>query len=66
MDDLDDKQEIAHLHEMNDQLHASLDRCRSLLDDCRSKLAANSNNSAHAVAANDDDEGEAEGDQHNS
>jgi hypothetical protein len=41
--DREDQQEIAHLHDLNDQLSASLDRCRSLLDECRSKLAANSN-----------------------
>jgi hypothetical protein len=59
VDDRDDKQEIAHLHEMNQQLSASLNRCRSLLDDCRSKLAANSNLAEQADAADDDEEGEA-------
>jgi hypothetical protein len=61
VDHRDDKQEIAHLQEMNQQLTASLGRCRSLLDACRSKLAANSNPGEHANAANDDDdEGEAD------
>jgi hypothetical protein len=60
--DRDDRQEIAHLHEMNEQLTASLGRCRTLLDDCRSKLAANSNEGAHAEAANDDQEDETDQD----
>jgi hypothetical protein len=38
-----DKQDIAHLKQVNAELTASLQRCRELLLDCRSKLAANSN-----------------------
>lgn len=52
MTDPEDKQEIAELDALNDQLSASIDRCRFLLDDCRSKLAANSNEKG---AAEDDE-----------
>ena len=39
----EDKQEIAELEELNQELTRSLQRCRRLLFDCRSQLAANSN-----------------------
>ena len=39
----DDKQEIAELRELNQELTDSLRRCRTILKDCRDRLAANSN-----------------------
>jgi len=39
----DDKQEIAELRELNEELTDSLRRCRVILKDCRDRLAANSN-----------------------
>jgi nitrate/nitrite-specific signal transduction histidine kinase len=39
----DDKREIAHLQQVNEELTDSLERCRELLTECRSKLAANGN-----------------------
>ena len=41
--DKDDKQEIARLEQVNEQLEDSLERCRELLQEYRSKLAANTN-----------------------
>ena len=43
MTDKDDKQEIARLEQVNEQLEDSLERCRELLQEYRSKLAANTN-----------------------
>ena len=43
MTDKDDKQEIARLEQVNEQLEDSLERCRELLHEYRSKLAANTN-----------------------
>jgi hypothetical protein len=39
----DDKQEIAELSELNQELTAGIKRCRTILNDCRERLAANSN-----------------------
>ena len=39
----DDKQQIAELRELNEELTAGLRRCRTILEDCRHRLAANSN-----------------------
>lgn len=55
MTDPDDREDIAQLDKLNDQLTASIDRCRFLLDDCRSKLAANSNDKDGAGPADDDE-----------
>jgi hypothetical protein len=41
--DQGDKQEIANLERVNDDLTRSLKLCHSMLDDYRAKLAANSN-----------------------
>ena len=41
--DEDDKQEIARLEQVNEQLEDSLERCRDLLQEYRSRLAANTN-----------------------
>lgn len=43
MADQNDKQKIAELQELNEELIASLGRCRAILNDCRERLAANSN-----------------------
>ena len=42
----DDKQEIARLEQVNEQLEDSLERCRELLQEYRAKLAANTNTEA--------------------
>ena len=39
----DDKQRIARLEQVNEELEKSLGRCRKMLDEYRSKLAANLN-----------------------
>jgi hypothetical protein len=44
--DDDDKQKIAHLEQVNEELEESLGRCREMLNDYRSKLAANVNDKA--------------------
>ena len=41
-----DKQKIAHLEQVNEELEESLGRCREMLNDYRSKLAANLNDKA--------------------
>lgn len=46
MTDDDDKQKIAHLEQVNEELEESLGRCREMLNDYRSKLAANVNDKA--------------------
>jgi hypothetical protein len=46
-----DKEKIAHLEQVNEQLEDSLARCREMLNDYRSKLAANVND---AVGPGDD------------
>lgn len=48
MSDQGDKQEIANLERVNDDLTRSLRLCHSILDDYRTKLAANSNDPAPA------------------
>lgn len=58
MTDEDDKQEIARLEQVNEQLEDSLERCRELLQEYRSKLAANTNT---AVDPLDDDQQEQSG-----
>ena len=55
MIDPKDRQDIAQLDKLNDQLTASIGRCRFLLNDCRSKLAANSNDKQAAGLADDDE-----------
>lgn len=42
----DDKQEVADLQRLNENLSQSLEHCRELLAQCRSQLAANSNETA--------------------
>ena len=46
MTDEGDKQKIAHLEQVNEELEESLGRCREMLNDYRSKLAANLNDKA--------------------
>lgn len=43
MSDQGDKQEIANLERVNEDLTRSLKLCHSMLEDYRAKLAANSN-----------------------
>jgi len=50
--DDEDKQKIAHLEQVNEQLEGSLGRCREMLNDYRAKLAANAND----VPSPDEDE----------
>ena len=56
--DKDDKQEIARLEQVNEQLEGSLERCRELLQEYRSKLAANTNTE---VDPSEDDQQEQSG-----
>lgn len=46
MPNQEDKQDTAHLEQVNADLSASLERCRELLSECREKLSANNNDSA--------------------
>ena len=50
----DDKQEIARLEQVNEQLEDSLERCRELLIEYRSKLAANTNTKPEAAQRDDE------------